>query len=311
MLAERFSFGLRCWVIGLGVLLSGSTAGARKDVVVVSATAAPDYVRTLPDGTLRPEGYVVMPGIQFGMTKDTSLAAAGLSGVLQALAPVLAQREYWPVKDPAQADLLLVVHWGETEVFEDPLADFTGSELDAAVREYSAGYAANQTGDPGEMNRLQSQMDMAAGDRQMTSQRNAALLGYQRTLEREEERFFASEEERTMKTELGEQRYLVVVMAYDLPRLRAKKGSRLLWVTRMSVRSIGHNFGAALPAMVRTAAPVLGTQQSELVRVRLGIETGKTEVNIGDAIVVGNEPESASPAPASPPAPTASPAPAP
>lgn len=283
------------WLVGLiGLALgAGGTIGRAADMVVVSSTAAPDYQRELPGGGLRAETYVVTPGLRLGATVDQSRERVGFQGVLNLLAPALARREYWPAEEQAAADLLIVVHWGETEVYTDPLAEFRAETLNASVAAFSAVADARglEAPDTGALNSVLTDQFMASQQVQYAARRNAELLGYARTIEREERRVFVTEDERTMKTELAEPRYFIVLMAYDYAALRDRKERRLRWVTRMSVRSPGNNFELALPTLVRVAGPAFGVQQDGLTRVRTKVDGRVGEVSIGEAKVVESSAE--------------------
>jgi hypothetical protein len=276
-------------MLGAGLFVafvSASPVFARSDYVVVSATAQPTYHRLLEDGSLRPQSYVFSRGKQFGNVRNASLAPDEFDRVLHSLAPALAKREYWPVKDPSQADLLIVVHWGETEIYDDPLADFMADSLNTAMSEYMASADEAGNADPGRLNELKRMQSMTAQDALNTSQVNAEMLGFRTTLDKEGKRYIASETERTLKTELAENRYFLVLMAWDYAALRAKQPSKLQWVTRMSVRAVGHKFSEATSAMIAQAAPHFGAQSEGLVRTRTTFDGRKTEVEIGESTVI-------------------------
>ena len=288
-----FTFGLfrRITLLGLaGVLASGSALLARSDYVVVSATAEQAYNRVQADGSLRPESYVFSPGKHFGNTGEVSMAPEEFQSVLQALAPALAKREYWPATVPTEADLVIVVHWGETEVFQDPLADYVAENYNNAMSEYMASADEAGNADPGRLNELKRMDSMNSRDAANTLRTNAELLGFQKKLKEEEQRFFSSEDERTMKAELAENRYFLVLMAWDYAGMRAKQPPKLRWVTRMSVRSAGHNFGEASLAMISQAAPLFGEQMDDLMRKRTTIDGRKSVVEIGESTVVDETP---------------------
>lgn len=44
-------------------------------------------------------------------------------------------------------------------------------------------------------------------------------------------------DELTMSVELNEERYFVILMAYDYQHMRREKKPKLLWVTRLSLRA--------------------------------------------------------------------------
>ena len=84
-----------------------------------------------------------------------------------------------------------------------------------------------------------------------------------------------------------------MLMAYDYQLLKKEKKPRLLWVTRMSVRSPGNNFAEAVPGMTRVAADFFGQQHEDITRLRTKLLEGKVE--IGDLKVVDPIPETTKP----------------
>jgi hypothetical protein len=262
---------------------------AGSNYVVVSATASPGYDRHDPEGALRPESYVISQGRNFGRAQERASAEEQFQQVLTALGPALAQQEYWPSNGLDNADLVIVVHWGETETYEDPMRDFMADAYNQALEDYRANADEAGNADPGRLNELKRMDSMTNHSVLETTRSNAELLGYRRSIEKAETRYFPSEEERTMKAELAEERYFVVLMAWDYAALREGKPALLKWVTRMSVRSAGNRFAEALPALLRQGAPHFGRQNDDLVRVRTVIEGRKAEVEIGTSTVVEDE----------------------
>ena len=98
--------------------------------IAVSSTAAPDYVRP-QDGVagLRPQGYIVTSGhrVESG-TRDRSIEKLTFNQLVGRLAPDLARQKYFPARSVDTADLLIVVHWGTSQVYDDPQKD---TRLDA------------------------------------------------------------------------------------------------------------------------------------------------------------------------------------
>ena len=272
-----------------GLLIFGfaiSASQAATNYVVVTATASPGYEREDANGALRPQSYVISKGKNFGAGRDAQTADAQFDLVLKALAPALAEQEYWPADGIENADLLIVIHWGETEVYDDPMADYMAEAYNQALNDYRANADEAGNADPGRLNELKRQDAMTGTLAAQSRRTNAELLGYQASLEKEEKRYFASEDERTMKAELEENRYFVVLMAWDYAELRAGGPGTLRWVTRMSVRSPGNRFAETVPALLRQGAPLFGRQSDGLVRKREVIDRRKSEVEIGETEVV-------------------------
>ena len=87
--------------------------------------------------------------------------------------------------------------------------------------------------------------------------------------------------------EIEENRYFVVLMAYDLQLMLSKKKHRLLWETRFSIRERHHAFNEDLPAMAQYASQFFGQDSHGLIHkvIPLG------RVDIGTVKSLGEVPE--------------------
>jgi hypothetical protein len=264
--------------------------------IAASATAGSDYVRSTDEtGALRPESYVFAEGKFFsGGTKDGSLERMTFADITKTMAVSLAKQNYFPAADLNSAQLVIMVHWGTTDIYEDPLRELNQQALNDATSAYNASIAETGRADP-------SALNMALSDREGTQagvadaiNRNAQLLGYARALQRERRELAPTTAEITMSNELNEERYFVILMAYDNQvRLKEKK-SKPLWITRLSVRSVGNNFTEALPTLAKVGAELFGQNRDDLVRVKTLKQRGS--VTIGEMEVLGQVGEKAPPA---------------
>ena len=115
--ARRFQPAVRlvCTLAGLLPLLAGNVRGA--EAALVSASVSNGYARArLPDGSFRPETYVLGDGGLF----RTTVAGDGIDTlpfrkIADTIAPALAARKYVSATDPQKTDLLIVVSRGSTE----------------------------------------------------------------------------------------------------------------------------------------------------------------------------------------------------
>ncbi|MFZ5494175.1 MAG: hypothetical protein ACOZE5_02410 [Verrucomicrobiota bacterium] len=276
-------------LLAMMFVATGRLTAGRNDAVTISATSAPGYVRPLDaEGRPRPESYVFTEGAYFGgTTVDGSLDRMTFDSLTRVLAVNLAAQEYYPTKELASANLLIRVFWGATEVFNDPQKTFAVDALNSALSSYGSTYAANETADPGDINVAMEQIGAGQENAGVAARRNAALLGYRRTLDRLSRKAMPSPEEVALRTELSEERYFVVLMAYDYQFMRREKKPKLLWVTRLSMRGPGNNFTEALPALALAGAEAYGRSLDRLHRVR--VNDRKVEVIMGDLKILGVE----------------------
>jgi hypothetical protein len=85
--------------------------------------------------------------------------------------------------------------------------------------------------------------------------------------------------------EIGDNRYFVVLMAYDFQLLWKEKKHKLLWETRFSVRENRNDFGKALPAMAQYASRYFGRDSHGLIHRSL-----QQNISLGELKILGVEP---------------------
>jgi hypothetical protein len=282
-MTPRFRFPL---AVAAGLLAAvGTTA---KSSVAASATAVPGYVRPVNEaGQPRPESYVFAEGRYFeGSSMDRSIGRMTFADITRILATGLAKQNYFPAENVGSAQLVIMVHWGTTEVYEDPNEIETAANLHSAAAAYQEAYAASGgIADSSALNAALMNAEMDAQLHASAEARNAALLGYRSALEKEEKNMMMSSEEMSMRFDLAQERYFVVLMAYDNQlRLREKK-SKILWVTRLSVRSVGNDFTEALANLTSVGSDVFGKQVDSLLMVDPAAPRGT--VTLGELKVIG------------------------
>lgn len=262
--------------------------------IAVSSTAAPDYRResTGPEG-FRPETYVFTPGKFFeSATKESGMESIRFADLTKVLAPNLARQKYYPTKDAASADLVIVVHWGESLIYEDPQKDSNMDALNVALPAYNAGIADQGYTDPAPLNNVGDSAAWAHENAEAAIQRNAVLLGYARDLGKSGlAGGLLTEKIKTLRAELSEERYFVVLMAYDYQSLKKDKTPKLRWVTRLSVRTPGNNFAEALPVLSQAGSHVFGRQLDEMVHLKANLREGR--VSLGELQYLGFDVEAA------------------
>lgn len=274
-------------LLGL-VVAAGQLCAAPLKYIAVSASAVPNYVRPLDgEGKPVPESYIFSKGKFFGgSTADARLKQVSFEDITKMLATNLVKQNYFPTKEVPTANLLLMVHWGTTQVYYDPMNVTADDRTNAALTEYRNSADANGgNADPGALNQALNDQASAGASAKGAIALNSALLGYKPTLQKEQAKIVVSADEITMSEELNEERYFVIVMAYDYQHMQKEHKSKLLWTTRISVRSPGNNFTEAIPALAEAGAKVYGRQVDGLVRVNAGERGGR--VDYGDLKVMG------------------------
>jgi hypothetical protein len=275
----------------LGLLLpAGSLLAGKNDAIAISSTAAPGYVRPLDEkGKPVPETYVFMEGIHLeGGTRDRSEERMTYEEITRTLAVNLARQNYFPTRDVSAAQALIRVYWGTTQIYEDPQRDQNLAALNSAMANAQSQMESGGQVDTTELKQAINDNALAADGVEGAIERNARLLGYKRSLLKEEKNMMASVAEQTMRMELSEERYFVVLMAYDFQFMKREKKPKLLWVTRLSIRTPGNNFTEALPALAVAGAEVYGRNLDGLERIKVRDLPGG-EVILGDLKVIGVE----------------------
>ncbi|MEO6004926.1 MAG: hypothetical protein ABIS43_17360 [Opitutus sp.] len=284
-----------CAFLLLGV--SPVCAAPLNERIAVSSTAAPDYKREIPGKPgVRPETYLFMQGQFFQSgTRDRGLESMTFEKLTQTLAKDLVKQEYYPTKDVNNADLIIMIYWGASLIYEDPQKDNMIDSLNTAVTQVRAQVADGGIGDTGALNNVSESMASSQDTSERALQRNAALMGFTRTLAKTSRSAFMTEEEKSLRTELSEERYFVVLMAYDFQTLKKQKIRHLRWVTRLSVRSPGNNFADAMPVLSQAGSHVFGHDlKGGLVHIKANLREAR--ISLGDLKVV----ETVEPTPAPP-----------
>jgi len=271
------------WCAASWQVASGASA------VAVSASAIPAYVRaTDAKGQPLPQTYVFTEGLELaGTTADGSTKKIHFDELTRTLAVSLAKQNYFPTRDVPAADIVIRVYWGTTVVYEDPVKQLTVESLNSAMQTYRNNYGApmgafgepGTIADPGDINQNLQQLNTSQMSAAMAIDRNAALLGYQGALEQERRKPVVTATETSLTGELTEERYFVVLIAYDYQHLREKKKATPLWITRLSIRAPGNNFAEAMPILALAGADAYGKQLDGLVRVRASTTEARVKLD--------------------------------
>lgn len=297
-------FRLR-WVLALSVVTLGPLSAHAEKLVTVRSVADKIYAAKRAATNPPPrETYVFAKGeYSPGNRGDSSLEKINFLTMAQTVAVDLKKRNYEPTKHFKDADLVIVMHWGVTLANDRGIAEFL-AEPDALRQAFEAIGAAQQaeasddTGDTAALGagaaataNYRSEllaMSTMTGGNDLRAASNAELLGMASTLSKDDSSLTPSTEVETLRTMIDEERYFIILMAYDGPALRNGK-QRRLWTTRMSIRSAGVNFPIAIDRMSSAAAFFHGTRQ-EGVALEVPKDR-KAEVKIGEVKVIGETSE--------------------
>jgi hypothetical protein len=85
---------------------------------------------------------------------------------------------------------------------------------------------------------------------------------------------------------MQDERYFIILMAYDYEKLRSENERELLWTTRFSVPSIGTNFEDAYPALARAASAYYGTSLEKYAKTSTHFGTGTVEIGTLETVGV-------------------------
>jgi hypothetical protein len=283
--------------------------GGGNDITAVSGKTSPDYVRLrLANGAYPVELYSFGEGGHFGgPMHDESIDPIKFMDVAREIAPPLAGQNYLPGKDPASVKLLIMVYWGLTDVPPPVEESVAHGQFSAAQANLSTALSAEASASPRDKPALEAVVDAAMSqmsgatvmlnivNRQndRTDFANAKMLGY------DSEGVIGTEygsyvkgtplevRRNDMVAEIEENRYFVVLMAYDFQILWKQKKHKLLWETRFSIRQRHHNFDKDLPSMAQYASQYFGQDSHGLVHK----EIPQGHVDIGDVKSLGSVPD--------------------
>jgi hypothetical protein len=286
------------WLISCAAMLSagGPQAGAAEGdegITAVSSRVSVDYVRArLADGSFQTEEYAFGNGGHYaGPFPDPTIDNLSFLDVARVIAAPLAAQNYLPAKDPGKTKLLIMLYWGTTTTPTNPSSSngylLYGSASSATASSSGApkmGASAGSSGAAGnsELDEALALMDFDNRIRDHLNYTNAAMLGYDSEDMISTERGEALRHsalrhlQKDLVLEIEQNRYFVVLMAYDFQILRTQKKHKLLWDARFSIAQRSNDFGKTLPAMARYASIYFGQASNGLVHKPIPI--GKVEV---------------------------------
>jgi hypothetical protein len=309
----------RAWLVAGGALLSALAPARAADgvegVTAVASKVSSDYVRArLPDGSFRPEYYAFGEGGKWaGELSDATIDPLHFIDVARVIAGPLAGQKYLPARDPAGTRLLIMVYWGTTAVPEpvsnsvayqqfERIANIFAAAAAAGGPPASKGYHSVGSGAasgmlPYQIAEYSAALAMLNVENQQRTQNdfvNAGMLGY------DSEGVIGTEHGAYVRgtplgryrddlvSEIEENRYFVVLMAYDFQLLWKQRKHKLLWETRFSISERRNQFDKALPVMAQYASRYFGQPSDGLLRMR--VPEGNVEVHEPTLIEFLSEP---------------------
>lgn len=218
-----------------------------------------------------------------GTIADPSMKELKFEDIVHDIALNLGKNNFIPDPDPEKTDLIIVVHWGRTRPAEDSLQELHGyTSLDdmGGLEPDGSILFSNPSNISSELefnyNASLSIAESNAGNAYYKSQ----LLGMEEAFGSKGSRY----EEERMKRMIDEERYFIILMAYDYKKL--KEGETvLLWRTRYSMRALGQSFTDAIGQMNHVAGDYFGQNMKGLITKRFNDEA---DVKIGDVEVIEN-----------------------
>ena len=310
------TFYAKMCILGCCGLFNGARAidlGATNDIAAVSARASKDYIRTRkPDGAFTSETYAFAEGGNWsGALADYSIDKLNFLKVAHVIAYPLANQNYIPSKEPKATKLLIMVYWGTTHAPEHASDSSTYNNLSSNE---NAIKAAQMTLTPPPIRRSATTVDprtsptiaamqeqestliaAAAAENRIREQDdhlNANMLGYDSWWEESQGDHRGTALEQThqdLLDEIEQNRYFVVLMAYDFQLLYREKKHKLLWETRFSIRQRNHEFDKDLPSMAQYASQYFGQDSHGLLHKEIPLG----RVDIGQLKSLGDVEEPA------------------
>ena len=295
----------------LSACFSFANAKEKSLPVVYYSRAAPGYERAYgADGKPKVEYYALSYGGRVdGTTWSDGMSKEDFPKIAGVVAEQLAKQNYFYAPDAKSANLLLVIHWGQTLPFNEgnftdqvnnlgtamtnlqaaqavpPPPVPTSQEAAAGASEQAAAQQMDVQLAAAQLESALVSMDMENRVRDKRGEEIAQVLGYMDEMRRMSDLGGFTGEDRftTLRNEVEDPRYYIVLTAYDFVQATQKGKRNVLWTSRISIDTRGNDFMDRMEQMVSRAANSFGKNTNRLIRERTG------EVEIGEAIVVGTE----------------------
>jgi hypothetical protein len=285
---------LLCWMTCSAGPSRAFASDKIQGVTAVASSVSKDYIRSrLPDGSFASESYAFGEGgVWGGEIKDATIDDLRFLDVARTITEPLASQKYVPAKDPNKTKLLIMVYWGTTAVPARTDIDPLYEEYYQLMSEYRLMVDEGVPGADAVLSTALHVLSMANHQREKLDFKNAAMLGYDASgligtdYGRDIEHTALGRERRDEVEEIEENRYFVVLMAYDFQLMWRQKKHKLLWETRFSISERRNQFDRALPLMAAYASRYFGQESNGLLRAR--VPEGR--VDVGEPKSLGEVP---------------------
>jgi hypothetical protein len=275
---------LRLFVVGCLAVPVANLCLQADEVEAIASKAAKDYVRRkLPDGTFKPETYTFGKGDSWaGARVDATIDNLDFMDIARVLAVPLAEKRYIPTQDTKTTDELIMVYWGTTRAPEHAsdtnsyqLLGRANDEQQRVLQEIKGNMpaqAAKELLAEADNLLLAAQIGVQAENqrREDADMRNATMLGYDSWWIATNSAMGGTplgRRKADMEAELEEDRYFVVLTAFDYQKLVKDKKQKFLWEVRFSIREHRNQFDKRLPAMTSLASAYFGRDSGGLQHV--------------------------------------------
>ena len=260
------------------LIVGGSVSFSQAARVIIKAEASVDYVKR--NGSITqdsPVRYHFVEGKFFkGYVKDKSLLAVSFFDIAENLAGHLSKHNYIPTGNVKENEVMILVNWGVTAV-EDSFEDLHGIDSDEEYDQMFGAPVASESSE-GETE-ISYEVRASPNWGAMGLQSNSKMLGFWETMH---DGSLMPSEHHEFQTLLKEERYFIVVIAFDNQKyLKGEK--KILWSTRFSMRARGKPFDEAYVELTSTASDYFGRELKGLTRKRFD---DRSRVKLGDIQVL-------------------------
>jgi hypothetical protein len=290
----------RALLLGCCAALLANRPLPAAEVEAIASKVAKDYVRKkLPDGTYQTETYAFGKGDNLGTRVDPTVDRMDFMDIARIVAVPLAQKRYVPTQDPKTTNELIMVYWGTTRAPE------FATESNSHILAQQANDMRQRAIGTGSFSGVSTTPSSAAGvgQKELAAEANNAVLvaylGVQQENQRREDQDMKTAtllgydswwvsanaamdgtamglRKADMRAELEEDRYFVVLSAFDYQKLVKDKKSKFLWEVRFSIREHSNQFDKRLPAMIALASDYFGKNSNGLQHVE--VPEGRVEI---------------------------------